>query len=63
MRRLQTLERERETLSKRAAKKFDMARLNIKMPNCVEVKEQCQIEITNRSAGYESLDGNLKTRC
>jgi len=47
--------RERLAVSKQAAQKFDGEKFNLRKPNEMEVRKQCQIEITNR---FEAL-GNL----
>jgi hypothetical protein len=48
--------RERISVSKWAKQKFDLERYDLKKPNDVEVKEKCQVEISNRFAVLESLD-------
>jgi hypothetical protein len=48
--------RQRLSVSKRAAQKFDIERFNLKKLNDVEVKEQYQVRISNRSAALENLD-------
>jgi hypothetical protein len=48
--------RERHSVSKRAKKKFDLERFDLKKLDDVEVKEKYQVEISNRFAALESLD-------
>jgi hypothetical protein len=48
--------RERISVSKRARQKFDLERFDLKKLDDVEVKEKCQVEISNRFAALESLD-------
>jgi hypothetical protein len=50
--------RERLAVSKQAARKVDMERLNLKNLNKVEVKEQCQVTIRNKFAALESLENS-----
>jgi len=45
--------RERLAVGKQAAQKFDRQRLNLRRLNEPEVREQYQIEITNRFATLE----------
>ena len=47
--------RERVAVSKQAAEMFDGERFNLRKLNELEVKKQCQIEITNRFAALENL--------
>ena len=47
--------RERLTVSKQAAQKFDGERFNLRKLNELEVRNQYQIEITNRFAALENL--------
>jgi hypothetical protein len=49
--------RERLSVSKQTAQKFDRERFNLRKLKEQEVKEKCQIEITNRFAALEDLDG------
>jgi hypothetical protein len=51
--------RERISVSKRARQKLDLERLNLKQLDDVEVKEKCQVQISNRFASSESLDENF----
>jgi hypothetical protein len=48
--------RERIWLSKGARQKFDLERFDLKKLDDVEVKEECQVEISNRFEVLESLD-------
>jgi hypothetical protein len=48
--------RDRISASKRARQKFDLERFDLKKLDDVEVKEKCQVEISNRFAALESLD-------
>jgi hypothetical protein len=48
--------RERISVSKRARQNFDLERFDLKNLDDVEVKEQYQVEISNRFAALESLD-------
>jgi hypothetical protein len=48
--------RERISVSKEARQKFDLERFNLKKLNDVEVKEEYQVEISNRFAALEILD-------
>ena len=50
--------RERLALRKQAAQKFDKERYNLRKLNELGVKEKYQIEITNRSAALENLNGD-----
>jgi len=47
--------RERLTVSKEVAQKFDWERFNLKMLNELEVRKQYHIEITNRLAPLANL--------
>ena len=47
--------RERLAVGKQAAQKFDRQRVNLRKLNEPEVREQYQIEITNRFAALENL--------
>jgi len=47
--------RERLTVSKQVAQKFDVERFNFRELNELEVRKQYQIEITNRFATLENL--------
>jgi hypothetical protein len=49
--------RERLAVSKQAAQKSDGERFNLRKLKDLEVKEKYQIEITNRFAALEDLDG------
>jgi hypothetical protein len=49
--------RQRLSVSKQPAQKFDMERFNLKKLNDDDVKEQYQVKISNRFAGLENLDG------
>jgi hypothetical protein len=40
---------------KQAAQKFDGGRFNLRKLNDLEVRKQCQIEITNRFAALENI--------
>jgi hypothetical protein len=44
-------------VSKKAAKKFDVERFNLRKPNELEVMKYYQSEITNRFAAFENLKG------
>jgi hypothetical protein len=48
--------RKRLLVSKQAAQKFDMERLNLKKVNEVEVREHYQLKSSNRSAAVENLN-------
>jgi hypothetical protein len=48
--------RERISVSKRARKKFDLERFDLKKLNDIEVKEKYHVEISNRLVNLESLD-------
>ena len=53
--------RDKLAISKQAAQKFDGERFNLRKQNDLEVRQQYQIEITNRFAALESLsdDDNI----
>jgi hypothetical protein len=51
--------REKISASKRARQKFDLERFDLKKLNDVEVKEKYQVEISNRFAALENLDGSF----
>jgi hypothetical protein len=42
-------------VSKQAAQKFDVERFNLRKLNELEVRKQCQTEISNRFAALENL--------
>jgi hypothetical protein len=48
--------RESILVSKRARRKFDLERFELKKLDYLEVKEEYQVEISNRFAALESLD-------
>ena len=48
--------RERLAVGKQAAQRFDRQRFNLRKLNEPEVREQCQIEITNRFAALENFN-------
>jgi hypothetical protein len=50
--------RERISVSKRARQNFSLERFDLKKLEDTEVKENYQIEISNRFAALESLDGS-----
>ena len=50
--------RERFTVSKQAAQKFDEGRFNLRKLNEMEVRKQYRIEISNRFAALENLSGS-----
>ena len=50
--------RERLSVRKQAAQKFDGERFNLRKLNELGVKEKYQIEITNRFAALENLNGD-----
>ena len=50
--------RERLTVSKQAAQKFDGERFNLRKLNELDIMKQYQIEITNRFAALENLSDN-----
>ena len=52
--------RERLAVRKQAAQKFDGERFNLRKLNDLVVKEKCQIEIRNRFAALENLNGDEK---
>jgi len=49
---------ERLERNKQAAPKFDVERFNLWVLNELEVRKQCQIEISNRFAALENLSDN-----
>jgi hypothetical protein len=49
--------RERLTLSKQAARMFYVKRFNLGMLNALETRKEYQMEITNRYAALENLNG------
>jgi hypothetical protein len=51
--------REKLSVSKRAAQKFDMQRFDLRKLNNAEVKEQYGVKISNRFAALENLDDNV----
>jgi hypothetical protein len=51
--------RERLSVSKRLAQKFDMQRFDLRKLNDAEVREQYQVKITNRFAALENFDDNV----
>jgi hypothetical protein len=53
--------RERLSVSKRVAQKFDMQRFDLRKQNDAEVKEQYQVKITNRFTALENCDDNVDT--
>jgi len=50
--------RERLAVGKQVAQRFDRQRFNLRKLNKPEVREQYQIEITNRFAALENLSGD-----
>ena len=50
--------RERLAVGKQAAQRFDRQRFNLRKLNEPEVREQYQIEITNRFAALKNLNDN-----
>ena len=50
--------RERLAVGKQAAQRFDRKRFNLRKLNESEVREQYQIEITNRFAALETLNND-----
>jgi hypothetical protein len=54
--------RERLAVSKRAARKIDTERFNVKKLDKGDVKEQCQVTIRNKFAALENLEdsGDIK---
>ena len=48
--------RERLAVAKQAAQRFDRQRFNLRKPYEPEIREQYQIEITNRFAALENLN-------
>jgi hypothetical protein len=51
--------RERLSVIKRVAQRFDMQRFDLRKLNDAEVKEQCWVKITNRFAALENCDHNV----
>jgi hypothetical protein len=51
--------RERLSVIKRVAEKFDMQRFDLRKLNDAEVKGQYQVKITNRFAALEKTDENV----
>jgi hypothetical protein len=51
--------RERLSVSKQVAHKFDMQRFDLRKLNDAEVKEQYQVKITSRFAALENFDDNM----
>jgi hypothetical protein len=51
--------RERLSVSKRVAQKFDMQRFDLRKLNDAEVKEQYHVKITNRFAALENFVDNV----
>jgi predicted metallo-beta-lactamase superfamily hydrolase len=51
--------RERLSVIKRVAQKFDMQRFVLRKLNDAEVKKHCQVKITNRFAAKENFDDNV----
>jgi hypothetical protein len=51
--------RERLSITKRAAQKFDMQRFDLRKLNDAEVKEQYQVKITNGFAALENCDDKV----
>jgi hypothetical protein len=51
--------RERLSVIKRVAQKFDMQRFDLRKLNDAEVKEQYQLKITNRFAALENCDDTV----
>jgi hypothetical protein len=49
--------RERISVSKQASQKFDLERCDLRKLDDIQVKEKYQVEISNRYAALESLDG------
>jgi hypothetical protein len=52
-------DRERLTVSIKATHRFHIGRMNLKKLNEVEVKEQYQVQISNRFASLENLDNDV----
>jgi hypothetical protein len=50
--------RDRFAVSKQAAQKFDEGRVNLRKLNELEVREQYQLEISNKTAAVENLSGS-----
>jgi hypothetical protein len=51
--------RERQPVIKRVAQKFDIQRFDLRKLNDAEVKEQYQVNITNRFTALENCDDNV----
>jgi hypothetical protein len=51
--------RERLSVSKRVARKFDMQRFDLRKLNDAEVQKQYQVKITKRFAALENSDDNV----
>jgi hypothetical protein len=51
--------REKLSVSKRVAQKFDMQRFDLRKLNDAEVKEKYQVKIINRFAGLANFDDNV----
>jgi hypothetical protein len=51
--------RERISVSKRASRKFDLGRFDLRKLDDVKVKEKYQVEISNKFAALENLDESL----
>jgi hypothetical protein len=51
--------RDRLSVIKRVAQKFDMQRFDLRKLNYAEVKEQYQVKITNRFPSLENCDNNV----
>jgi hypothetical protein len=51
--------RERLSVIKRVAEILDLQRFDLRKLNYAEVKEQCQVKITNRFAALENFDNNV----
>jgi hypothetical protein len=51
--------RERLSVSKQVAQKFDVRRFDLRKRNDAEVKEQYQVKIKNRFAALENFDDNV----
>jgi hypothetical protein len=51
--------RERLSVIKRVAQKFDMQRFDLRKLNDAEVREQYQVKITNRFAALENSDDKV----
>jgi hypothetical protein len=50
-----------EEEQEQARQKFDLGRFNLGRPDDIDVKEQYQVDISNRFAALESLDESLDT--